>query len=296
VTVVAIFGPTASGKSAVAMALARQTGGEIVSCDAMQAYRGLAILTNQPPAADLAAVPHHLVGVWDLDEAGDVATYGGLAHAAIDGILGRGLLPIVCGGTGLYLRAAVADLNLPPEPEPGQRARIEAEYDRDGPERSHERLRAVDPPAAARVHPNDRRRVVRALELRELGSSLVPAADVLWEGPTRHPTVVAGVVLPRPELRRRIAERTTAMFDAGAREEARAAVAAHAPSHTAARALGLDLVLGDDPEAVANLTRRTCAYARRQETWMRRIPGLVPLDGMRSPADLARELAGRIAA
>src|SRR5579859_5248626 len=135
----------------------------------MQLYRGLPILTNQPAAADVAAVPHHLVGVWETDHAGSVAEYAGLAHAAIDAILARGATPVVCGGSGLYLRAALADLPLPPQVPAAERARFERLYDRTGAEAAHAALVAADPAAARAVHPNDRRRVVRALELHAAG-------------------------------------------------------------------------------------------------------------------------------
>src|SRR5215831_19502740 len=122
---VAIFGPTAAGKSAVAVALAERTGGEIVSCDAMQAYAGLPILTNQPTAADLDRVPHHLVGIWPVEHRGSVAEFGRLAHAAVDDILARGRRPVLVGGSGLYLRAAVGQLAARPQPDPAVRARYE---------------------------------------------------------------------------------------------------------------------------------------------------------------------------
>ena len=156
-TVLALFGPTASGKTAVAQAIAERIPAELVSADSMQVYRGLPILTNQSPA--------RLVGIWPLDHEASVAEYQELAHAAIDEILAAGRTPVVVGGTGLYLRAALADLTLPPAPEPGERERWERFYDEQGAERAHERLAELDPEAAAAVHPNDRRRVVRSLEL-----------------------------------------------------------------------------------------------------------------------------------
>src|SRR6476659_5024976 len=170
--VIAVFGPTASGKSAVALELAELAGGEIVSADAMQLYRGLPILTNQPSATDMERVPHHLVGIWEPDHEGSVAEYAELAHAAIDDIIRRGRVPIACGGSGLYLRAALADMPLPPQAQAGVRAAAERLYDERGPAGAHATLAAVDAPAAAAVHPNDRRRVVRALELAESGHTL----------------------------------------------------------------------------------------------------------------------------
>ena len=158
--ILAIFGPTASGKTAVAQALTTRIPAELVSADSMQVYRGLPILTNQSPA--------RLVGIWPLDHEASVAEYQRLAHGVIDEILASGRTPIVVGGTGLYLRAALADLTLPPAPEPGERERWEQLYDDEGAERAHERLAELDPEAAASVHLNDRRRIVRSLELAGL--------------------------------------------------------------------------------------------------------------------------------
>ena len=160
----------------------------------MQAYRGLPMLTNQPSAADQAAVPHHLIGVWPLDHRGSVAEFGELARAAIDDVLARGCTPIVAGGTGLYLRAALSDMRPPAQPAPGVRERYERMYDRDGAEAAHGVLQTLDAPAAAAVHPNDRRRVVRALELQEAGESLTGGG--LWRPDLRRPTALFGLQLP----------------------------------------------------------------------------------------------------
>ncbi len=282
--VVAVFGATGAGKSAVALDLAERLDGEIVSADAMQLYAGLPVLSNQPSAADRARVPHHLVGIWPLTTDGDVARYAAAAHAAIDDIVVRGRAAIVVGGTGLYLRAALADLELPPPPPAGLRERIGGEYDAD-PSAAYARLEAADPAAAARIHRNDRRRVVRALELAELGESLHPGdTDQLWTASYRHPSRVVGLQVDRAELHRRIAARTEAMFAAGVVDEVRAAVALGEPSATAARALGLaeirEQIAGvtSAEEACRRLIERTRQYARRQEIWMRRIPGIELLD------------------
>src|SRR5919202_6798031 len=162
--VLAIFGPTASGKSAVADALAERIPAELVSADAMQAYRGLPILTNSSPR------PARLVGIWPLDHEASVGEYAKLAHAAIDEILAAGRTPVVVGGTGLYLRAALADLELPAPS--GERAQWDAFYDESGGEAAHARLAELDPAAAPLVHPNDRRRVLRALEPAPAGGAL----------------------------------------------------------------------------------------------------------------------------
>ncbi len=287
--VVAVFGATASGKSAAALELAERLDGEIVSADAMQLYAGLPVLSNQPSDEDRARVPHHLVGIWPLTADGDVARYAGAAHAAIDDIVARGRTAIVAGGTGLYLRAALADLELPPQPPAGLRERIGDEYDAD-PVAAYARLETADPAAAARIHRNDRRRVVRALELAELGASLHPGDDdQLWTTAYRHSTRIVGLQVDRAELHRRIEARTEAMFAAGVVEEVRAAVALGEPSATAARALGLAeiraVIAGatSEAEACRRLVERTRQYARRQEIWMRRIPGIELLD----PGDAA---------
>src|SRR5689334_20690956 len=279
--VVALFGPTASGKSGAALALAAHTGGEIVSCDAMQLYRGLPVLTNQPTAAELAAAPHHLVGVWELEHEGSVAEYASMAHAAVDDVLRRGRLPIVVGGSGLYMRAALAALALPPEPTPGLRERMERRNDELGAEAAHAELARRDPRAAQAVHANDRRRIVRALELVEMGASLTPGEDELWSAHARHHTAVYGLDVPPDVVAGRIAERTDAMFERGVEEEVRTALATRALSSTASRIHGLQdigaLVGGeiDRAEARRRLIVRTRQYAKRQRVWMRKLPGLV---------------------
>jgi tRNA dimethylallyltransferase len=274
--ILAIFGPTSSGKSAVAEALTERIDAEIVSADSMQLYRELPILTNQSPA--------RLVGIWPLDHEASVAEYQALAHAAIDEILAAGRTPIVAGGTGLYLRAAVADLSLPPAPEPGERERWEQLYDTEGSENAHSRLAELDPEAAAAVHPNDRRRVVRSLELAGRDRE----RDRLWTDETRQPTVVFGLDVPKEELGHRIEARTRAMFEAGVRGEAEQALAAGVSS-TAAYAHGLaDIVEHpDDEAAIEALVARTKRYAAYQRKWMRRIPGLVSLPANRPPGEVA---------
>jgi tRNA dimethylallyltransferase len=282
--VVAIFGPTASGKTAVAELVADRLGGEVVSADSMQAYEGLPILTAQPER------PTRLVGIWPLTHEGSVAEYARLAHAAIDELRAAGRTPVVAGGTGLYLRAALAELRLPPAPTADHRARWERAYDRLGAERAYAVLADRDPEAAARLHPNDRRRVVRALELTELGSSLRPEADRLWTSETRHPTLVFGLELTREVLGERIKRRTHAMFDAGVTEEARAALSGPVSS-TALHALGLREVAELPREqALAAVILRTRHYAAYQRKWMRRIPGLVSVNADRPPHEIANDI------
>jgi tRNA dimethylallyltransferase len=283
-SVVAIFGPTASGKTAVSEAVAECLGGEVVSADSMQAYQGLPILTAQP------ARPTKLVGIWSLSHEGSVAEYARLAHAAIDETLTAGRTPVVAGGTGLYLRAALAQLELPPAPSPEERAQWEHLYDRLGPERAYGVLAQRDPGAATRLHPNDRRRIVRALELTELGSSLRPAADRLWTSETRRPTLIFGLDLPRDVLTERIEQRARAMFAAGVVDEARAALAGPISS-TAVQALGLREV-AEPPygQALETLVIRTRRYAAYQRKWMRHIPGLVSVNADRPVDEIAHEI------
>jgi tRNA dimethylallyltransferase len=284
VTVIGIFGPTASGKSAVGEAVAERVPAELVSADAMQVYRGLPILTNQ------SAYPARLVGIWPLDQEVSVGAYAPLAHAAIDEILAAGRTPVVVGGTGLYLRAAVAEMALPPPPEPGARERWASLYDELGAAAAHARLAELDRNAAAAVHPNDRRRVVRALELAETGQSLAPARDRLWAEETRHPTLIVGLDVAKVVLHRRIAERTRAMFDSGVQDEVRAALAGPL-SRTARKTMGLDEVatLPRD-EAIEAIVVRTRKYASYQRKWMRRIPGVVMVAADRPPGEIADDI------
>jgi tRNA dimethylallyltransferase len=256
----------------------------------MQVYRGLPILTNQPSR------PTHLVGVWELDHETSVPEYARLAHSAVDEILGRGRMPVVAGGTGLYFRATLADLDVPPAPAPGAREHWSRVYDRLGPEAAHAVLAERDPPAAASIHANDRRRIVRALELADAGSSLRPRRDSLWALETRLPTLVVGLDVPRDELARRIADRTREMFRRGAADEARTALTGRLSS-TAGKMLGLhEAAELPESEAVELIALRTRQYAAYQRKWMRRIPGLVSVSGDRPPSETAREvldLAGR---
>ena len=274
--VLALFGPTASGKSAVAEELAQRIPAEIVSADAMQVYRGIPILTNQSPA--------RLVGIWPLEHEGSVGEYQELAHAAIDEIVAAGRTPVVVGGTGLYLRAALADLRLPPAPDPGARKRWEDLYDEEGAERAHALLAELDPETAAAVHPNDRRRVVRGLEL----GGHERERDRLWTDETRYPTLVFGLDVATDELEERLAERARAMFAAGVRQEVETALATGV-SPTARYAHGLADVAEhpDDEAAMDAIVARGKRYAAYQRKWMRRIPGLVSLPADRPPGDIA---------
>ena len=276
--VLAIFGPTASGKTAVAEAIAERIPAELVSADSMQVYRGLPILTNQDAGA-------RLVGIWPLDRQGTVGEFQHLAHAAIDEIVAAGRTPIVVGGSGLWFQAALTDVQLPPEAPSGARGRWERLYDRRGPATAHGILARRDPRAAARVHPNDRKRVVRALELWEAGGTLVPEQPRLWTAEVRLPSLVVGLDVARETLAARIRVRARSMFEQAVDEEVRAA------GEVAPQVLGLDAVRTlPREEAIAELERATVRFAAYQRKWMRRIPGIVMIDADRPAGEVADEI------
>jgi tRNA dimethylallyltransferase len=282
--VLGLFGPTASGKSDVAAALTELMPAEVVSADAMQVYDGLPVLTNRSPH------PERLVGIWPLSHTASVGEYAPLAHAAIDEILAAGRTPLVVGGTGLYFRAALAELELPPAPSPGARERWARVYDDDGPEAAHGRLQELDPAAAARIHPNDRRRVVRALELAEAGASLIPTREQLFVGAWRHPTLVVGLDVPKAALERRIEERTRRMFDRGVEDEVETALGGE-PSSTARTIIGLhEVATLPHEEAIEALIVRTRRYAAYQRKWLRRLEGVVIVAADRPPEETAAEI------
>ena len=300
--VVAIYGPTASGKSATAVALAHQIGGEIVSADSMQVYRGLEHITNQPSAAEREGIPHHLVGYVDPFSAYDVAQFARDAHAAIDGILERGNVPIVAGGSGLYLRAALVELTFPPQIDGDIRERIQQEVEALGPAAAHAMLANRDPAAAARIAPTDTRRTVRALELAEQGSSLVPAeTDELWGDAMRHPTRLFALEINRAIVHARIDARTPRLLDEGGIAEIETLLADPRPlSHTAARAHGLDDVRAysdgqiSRAECEQRLATRTRQFAKRQDTWRRRLEHAELVDANRDATAVAADIAQRL--
>lgn len=286
VDVFAVFGPTASGKSAVAEATASRLGTEVVSVDALQVYRGLPILTNQPSTGT------RLVGIRALDEQMTVGEFAPLAHREIDLLVTSRGTAVVTGGTGLYLRAALTDLELPPPVDPATLGRAEQVVDADA-NAAHALLAERDSAAAAAVHPNDRQRLIRALALSESGASLARTVDRLWSAETRRPTLVVGLVLSRDELDRRIEERAKRMFESGVVDEVQMALG-RPLSRTVEKTLGLREIgsLGPD-EAFERLVSRTRRYARYQEKWMRRIPDIVLLDGDREPQAIAAEIVAR---
>lgn len=291
--VLAIFGPTGVGKTALALALAdrlRARGDRpvAVSADALQVYRGLETLTGVATEEEQARLEHRLVSILPVDARFSAGEYAELAHAQIDELLDAGRTPIVVGGTGLYLRAALADLDLRPAPPDEVRHRWEAELERRGPQALHAQLAREAPWAATSIDPADRSRVVRALELLELGELEPPSGpNRLWTQDTRRPTRLIGLMMQRDALYAQIDARVDAMVAAGAADEVRAANAAGA-SPTARKALGFDELLTGDVEA---MKRRTRNLAKRQLTWMRRLPGVEVVDVTdREAPDVAAEL------
>ena len=283
--VVAIFGPTASGKTDVAEALADRIGGEVVSADAMQVYRGLPILTNQP------ARPTRLVGVWPLSHEASVAEYAALAHEAIDEILAAGRTPVVAGGTGLYLRAALADLDVPPAPAPGARERWAALYDARGAEAAHAELAERDPAAAAACTRTTAAASSRALELAEAGVVAAPGAQPPVDGTTRAtPRRSSASTCRRTCSSGASPSATGAWSSAGWRRRSTRARAGPISS-TADTSTGC----GRSPSSRS--TRRSPRwtpqmrrYAAYQRKWMRRIPGLVTVDADRPAGEVADEI------
>ncbi|MDQ6812090.1 MAG: tRNA (adenosine(37)-N6)-dimethylallyltransferase MiaA [Actinomycetota bacterium] len=289
----ALFGPTAVGKTAIAVALARclRARGEdpvAVSADALQVYAGLETLTGVASACERAALAHRLVSFMPLDATFSAGQYAELAHAEIDRLLEAGQRPIVVGGTGLYLRAALADLDLRPPPPEGARERWTAELEKHGPRALHARLARQAAWAAVRIQPNDGRRIVRALELLDGGELEPPeGASQLWSSELRHPTLLAGLAMEREALYARIDARVEEMLAAGVVEEVRRANAAGA-STTARKALGFQELLAGDVEG---MKRRTRNYARRQLTWMRKLAAVRVIDvTARDPVAVAREI------
>ncbi len=241
----------------------------------------------------ITAAPDHptrLVGVIPLDQDVSVGDYQRLAHETIDEIVASGRTAIVVGGTGLYLRAALGVLELPPPPEPGARERWSTVYDELGAEGAHALLAERDPAAAARVHANDRRRVIRALELAEAGGSLVPDENRLWSDAVRHETLLVGLDLPIEVLDARIEARVESMIQAGAVAEAEAAWAGPL-SATARKVVGLEefatMPVDEAAEAVRLATRRLARYQRK---WLRRLNVAATLDAGRSPEEIADEI------
>jgi tRNA dimethylallyltransferase len=286
--VIAIFGPTGVGKTGIAIELAERLKAEgedpvAISADALQVYRGLEVLTGAATPAERDRLEHRLVSFVPVTETFSAGRFAELAHEEIDAALAAGRRPIVVGGTGLYLQAALTDLDLRPPPPPGLRERILADAGERGIEALHAELAERSPGAAAAIKPTDTTRVVRALELLEMGEEPAPAGDDsrLWTAELRRPTVLAGLTMERERLYEQIDARVDAMVAAGAEDEVRRADAAGA-APTARKALGFDELLRGDVEA---MKRRTRNYAKRQLTWMRRLERANVLDAATDAAD-----------
>ena len=274
--VIAVVGPTAAGKSELSLGLALALGGEVVNADSMQLYAGMDIGTAKLSPEERRGVPHHLLDIWDVRQAASAATYQRLAREAIAGIHGRGRVPVLAGGSGLYVRAALDNLEFPAT-DPAVRERLETELATAGPGALHARLAALDPAAAAAILPSNGRRIVRALEVIEVAGR--PFAAVLPQYESRYPVVQIGLRVGRPELDRRIEERTARMWREGLVDEvATLERAGLREGKTASRALGYAQVLrylaGEctQDEARAQTILATRRFARRQEAWFRRDP------------------------
>jgi tRNA dimethylallyltransferase len=273
---IAVVGATTAGKSDLAVDLALTLGGEVINADSMQLYRGMDIGTAKLTVAERRGVPHHLLDVCDVTESANVAEYQDLADAVIADIEARGKVPVLVGGSGLYIRAALGDLDFPGTDE-AIRERLEAELARQGPAPLYERLRSADPVAADAILPSNGRRIVRALEVIELSgrpfSATMPGYD------RGRPAIQLGVQVDRPELDRRIEVRVDRMWAAGFEAEVRhLAARGLRDGKTASRALGYQQVLrcldGDltSDQARDETMRATRRFARRQESWFRRDP------------------------
>ena len=274
---VAVLGPTASGKSALGMALAERTGGEIVACDSQQVYVGMDIGTAKPTADERRRVPHHALDLARPDEPFHAARWAAVARAAITDIVGRGRLPIVVGGTGLYYRALVTGLFEAPPPDEEIRARHRAEAAAAGVEALHARLAAIDPEAAAAIRVRDLVRISRALEIHEQTGEPITTLRRRAAAPADLAPTVLVLDPPLATLRARIATRVDEMIAAGFLDEVRALRAAgYGPALKPLQALGyrqLGAVLDETmslADAIAETTQATCAYARRQRTWFRK--------------------------
>ncbi len=294
--VVAVVGATAVGKSELGVALAQQLGGEIVNADSMQLYRGMDVGTAKLTEAEQGGVVHHVLDVWDVRTEANVAGYQRMARAAFAAARARGAVPVLVGGSGLYVRAALDRLEFPGT-DPQLRARLEAQLAAEGPGALHQRLAAIDPAAARAILPSNGRRLVRALEVVELTGR--PFTATLPEPAYEVPAVQLGLSLPRPALDERIAARVDRMWALGLVEEVRRlADAGLREGRTASRALGYAQVLrhlaGEwtEEQARDETVRATRRFARRQESWFRRDPRVVWLDA--ADPDLTAQALGEL--
>lgn len=296
-----LVGPTASGKSEIAFELAQRVQGEIISADSMQVYRGVPLLTQQPSLRCQERVPHHCIAVRDPAEAWSAAAFRAAALPLIDEIRRRGRVPLIIGGTGLYVRALLDGLCEAPSAQPLVRERLLGETRTLGAGAVHARLAAVDPVAAGRIHPHDVRRIIRALEVYEVtGEPLSRRWERQSPGAFPYRFMMLGLDRPRPELHARINARVERMFAEGVVDEVRALAAAPL-SHVARQMLGLLVILEhlagrlSREDTVALVQQHTRQYARRQLIWFRRDARVrwVPC-GQRTPADIAQHLSRQL--
>ncbi|HVW42691.1 MAG TPA: tRNA (adenosine(37)-N6)-dimethylallyltransferase MiaA [Amycolatopsis sp.] len=274
-TAVAVVGPTATGKSELAVRLALELGGEVVNADAMQLYRGMDIGTAKITQEERRGVPHHLIDVLDVTETASVAAYQRDARAVIERLLADGKAPVLTGGSGLYVQAVLDDLRFPGT-DPAVRARLDAEAAEIGVAAMHERLTRLDPVAAAAILPSNTRRIVRALEVIEITGEPF-SASMPSPGPARYATVMVGIDRDVAELDERVDARVDRMFAAGLVDEVRTLLGRGLrEGKTASRALGYQQVLaaldsdGDLNEAAEATKRATRRFVRRQRSWFRR--------------------------
>jgi tRNA dimethylallyltransferase len=284
-TVVAVVGPTAVGKSALSLSLAHALGAEVVNADSMQLYRGMDIGTAKLRPSEREGIAHHVLDIWDVTEPASVAVFQRRARAAIDDILARGKVAMLVGGSGLYVRAVLDDFDFPGT-DPGLRAKLEAEFAASGPAPLYQRLRALDPAAAARILPGNGRRIVRALEVIALTGS--PFAAQLPGPKPVYEAIQVGIDLDTTTLDERIARRVDAMWTAGLVDEVRTLAAAGLrEGRTARRALGYRQVLDyldgacSEEQAHAATVRATRRFVRRQRSWLRRDPRIRWIDAAR---------------
>jgi tRNA dimethylallyltransferase len=310
--VVAIFGPTGSGKTEVAVRVAAALGTEVVNCDPAQCYLGLPILVNQPGPEHDAIAPHRMIDVWGMDRDASFVDFADDAHRAIDELVESRGAAVACGGSGLYLQAAITQLPAAGDSpaamsDAALRASLEARWDAGEQAALNAELAALDPRIAARTHPNDRPRVVRALEVAMLGGSISPDGASHWDAPLRHPTLLVHLQVDRPVIRARIDRRTEAMFDGGLLDEVAAlagpdgARADDVFSSTARKLHGLEDCLGvlrgdwSREVAIDRMATRTRQYAKRQDTWARRWPGIEFVEATDGDVDrIARDVVGRL--
>ncbi|WP_239165965.1 tRNA (adenosine(37)-N6)-dimethylallyltransferase MiaA [Actinoplanes italicus] len=279
--VITVVGPTAAGKSALSIALAHELGGEVVNADSMQLYRGMDIGTAKLTPAEREGVPHHLLDIWDVTEPAAVAEYQRLARAAIDDIHARGRVPLLVGGSGLYVRAVLEDFEFPGT-DPAIRARLEEELAAAGAGPLYARLGERDPEAAAKILPSNGRRIVRALEVIELTGR--PFTASLPDPRPVYESVQIGVDRDTAGLDERIALRVDLMWAAGLIDEVRGLDGIR-DGRTASRALGYQQALAQidgvltEEQAKADTVQGTRRFVRRQRSWFRRDPSVTWLDG-----------------